>query len=168
MESRARFLGHPAHQMLIVFPLGLLGASVVFDLLFRVLDRPVMAEVAYWTMAGGLLTGLVAAPLGLVDWLAIPKGTRARAVGALHGAGNVLVVALFLASWLTRHAAPAYPPVVAAVFAWLGLALAGVTAWLGGELVSRLGIGVHDQANVNAPSSLRDRTASATPSPRRP
>ena len=33
MESRAKLLGHPIHQMLIVFPLGLLGSSIIFDIL---------------------------------------------------------------------------------------------------------------------------------------
>ena len=28
MESKVRVLGHPLHQMLVVFPLGLLGTSV--------------------------------------------------------------------------------------------------------------------------------------------
>ena len=36
----------------------------------------------------------------------------------------------------------------------LGLGLGGVTGWLGGELVERLGVGVDDGANLNAPSSL--------------
>ena len=34
MESRAKILGHPAHQMLIVFPLGLLATAVIFDFIF--------------------------------------------------------------------------------------------------------------------------------------
>jgi hypothetical protein len=34
----------------------------------------------------------------------------------------------------------------------VGLSL--VTAWLGGELVDRLGVGVDDGANLDAPSSL--------------
>ena len=33
MESRAKLLGHPIHQMLIVFPPWLLAMAVVFDLL---------------------------------------------------------------------------------------------------------------------------------------
>ena len=37
----------------------------------------------------------MAAPFGTIDWLAIPKGTRAKSVGALHALGNVLVLALF-------------------------------------------------------------------------
>jgi len=91
MEARVKLLGHPVHQMLVVFPLGLLGASVVFDLLYWLIDLPVMSEVAYWTMAGGVLSGLVAAPFGFIDWLAIPKGSRARHIGRLHGLGNVVV-----------------------------------------------------------------------------
>ena len=84
MKAKARFLGHPIHQMLVVFPLGLLGTSVVFDLIHHVGGSPEMALVAYWTMAAGLVGGAVAAPFGLADWLAIPRGTRAKTVGALH------------------------------------------------------------------------------------
>jgi len=32
MESSAKLLGHPIHQMLIVFPLGLLATSAAFDI----------------------------------------------------------------------------------------------------------------------------------------
>ncbi|RZI85065.1 MAG: DUF2231 domain-containing protein [Rubrivivax sp.] len=155
MESRAQFLGHPIHQMLVVFPLGLLGASVVFDLLHRALDMPVMAEVAYWTMAGGLIGGVVAAPFGLTDWLAIPRGTRAWRVGLLHGGGNVLVLLLFVGSWLLRHDQADHVSTPATAMALVGVALSLVTAWLGGELVDRLGVGVSDKAYLDAPSSLR-------------
>jgi uncharacterized membrane protein len=31
MESRAKLFGHPIHQMLIVFPLGLLAMALIFD-----------------------------------------------------------------------------------------------------------------------------------------
>ena len=39
MESRAKLLGHPIHQMLIVFPLGLLAMAVIFDLLLLTAQR---------------------------------------------------------------------------------------------------------------------------------
>ncbi len=41
-----------------------------------------------------------------------------------------------------------------------GIALALVGGWLGGELVERLGIGVHAGAHPNAPNSLSGRPAS--------
>ena len=84
MESRVKLLGHPVHQMLIVFPLGLLATSVIFDLVFLANREPEMAIAAYWTQAAGLIGGLCAAPFGLLDWMRIPVHTRARRVGAVH------------------------------------------------------------------------------------
>lgn len=155
MDSRARFLGHPIHQQLVAFPVGLLAAGVVFDLVHLVGDSPTMAVVAHWMIVAGLVGGVLAAPFGAVDWWAIPRGTRAKAVGAMHGGGNVVMLLLFLASWWLRRDLPAQPPVAAHVLSFAGAGLALVTAWLGGELVSRLGVGVSDAASLDAPSSLR-------------
>src|SRR5438270_7642408 len=77
MESRVNLFGHPVHQMLIVFPLGLLGTSVVFDLIHLTTGAAYAATVAFALIASGLVGGLLAAPFGFIDWLAIPKGTRA-------------------------------------------------------------------------------------------
>ena len=40
MRAKARLFGHPIHQMLIVFPLGLLATAVLFDFVWLVRDRP--------------------------------------------------------------------------------------------------------------------------------
>lgn len=154
MQARARLLGHPIHQMLVVFPVGLLGMSVIFDLVYFLTDEQIFEVVAWWMMVSGLVTGLLAAPFGLADWTKIPAGTRAKRVGAIHGIGNVIVVLLFLASVWLRGDAMAIPSTAAYVCSFLGLGLALVTAWLGGELVDQLGIGVSDDANADAPSSL--------------
>src|SRR5688572_17253554 len=113
MESRAKLLGHPIHQMLIVFPLGLLAMAVIFDAVAIVLRQGYWSEIAYWMIAAGVVTGLLAAPFGAIDWLAIPSGTRAKRIGAVHGLGNVLVVVLFGASWLLRGADPEAPAFLA-------------------------------------------------------
>src|SRR3954470_8575972 len=106
MESRAKLLGHPIHQMLIVFPLGLLAMAVIFDLLAIGLGNGYWSEINYWMIAAGVVTGLLAAPFGFIDWLGIPSGTRAKRIGAVHGAGNVVVVLLYAGSWLTRMNSP--------------------------------------------------------------
>src|SRR3989440_12670621 len=108
MQAKARFLGHPVHQILIVLPLGLLITAVVFDLI-SLGGNPRWADVAYWMIGAGVIGGLLAAPFGLIDWLAVPRGTRARHVGAVHGLGNLAVVVLFAASWLVRRANPTAP-----------------------------------------------------------
>jgi uncharacterized membrane protein len=168
MESRAKILGHPIHQMLIPFPFGLLATAVVFDIIYLLVSTPSrannMSTAAFWMIAAGLVGGLAAAPFGLIDYLAIPAGTRAKRVGLLHGAGNVVVLILFAASLWMRYSAPAVPftrnpTTLALIFSFAGFALAGLTGWLGGELVDRLGVGVDDGAHLDAPSSLTDSSA---------
>ncbi len=160
MESKAKLFGHPIHPMLIVFPLGLLVMSLIFDLVRAATGDADFSIAAYWCIAAGIIGGLLAAVFGLVDWLAIPSGTRAKRVGVLHGAGNVVVVLLFAVSFLLRARAGGWDPTVPALIcSFVGFGLAGITGWLGGELVERLGIGVDDGANVDAPSSLARREA---------
>lgn len=154
MEARAKILGHPIHQMLIPFPLGVLGMAVIFDIIAMVTELDALFTASYYMIAAGVISGLIAAVFGLIDFLGIPSGTRAKRVGALHGIGNVVVVVLFAGSWLMRRDSPSAPDTIALGLAIAGFALAGVTGWLGGELVDRLSVGVDDGAHVNAPSSL--------------
>jgi uncharacterized membrane protein len=157
MESRAKLFGHPIHQMLIVFPLGLLATALAFDAVALAAGDGYWSEVAYWMVAAGIVTGLLAAPFGLVDWLAIPRGTRAKRVGALHGLGNVVVLGLYAVGWLLRSDAPRSPGAAALILSFLGGGLALFTGWLGGELVDRLSVGVDEGAHLDAPSSLTSR-----------
>lgn len=154
MESRAKLLGHSIHAMLITFPVGLLVTAVIFDVVHLVTKGGMWASISYYLIAAGVCGGLIAAVFGFVDYLAIPAGTRAKRIGAVHGLGNVVVVVLFLTSWWLRRPAPQEPSGLAHTFSLLGVALAAVTAWLGGELVERLGVAVHDGAHLDAPSSL--------------
>lgn len=160
MESRAKLLGHPIHPMLVVLPLGLFIGAVVFDAVYLWRGSPTFATVAYWNIAAGVVGGLLAAVFGLVDWLAIPTGTRAKRIGLLHGGSNVVVVAIFALVWLMRGDTPDLAPTTNLFLLEIaGLALGSVGGWLGGELVDRLGVGVDDGAHLDAPSSLSGRPA---------
>jgi uncharacterized membrane protein len=164
MESRAKILGHPIHQMLIPFPFGLLATAVIFDIISLFMDAPdnraLMATIAHYMIAAGIIGGFLAAPFGWIDWFAIPQGTRAKSVGLMHGVGNVIVLLLFIVSWWLRRDDPARPETLALVLSFAGFALAGITGWLGGELVDRLAIGIDDGAHPNSPNSLSGRPAS--------
>ena len=155
MEAKARLFGHPIHQMLIVFPLGLLATAAIFDVITLVTDNGKWSDIAFWMIAAGVIGGLVAALFGLIDWLGIPANTRAKRVGALHGLGNVAVVGLFAVSWLLRQPDPSMPSGAALALSFGGVILATVTGWLGGELVAQMGVGVNEGANLDAPSSLK-------------
>lgn len=162
MESRAKAFGHPIHPMLIVFPLGLLVISVVFDILYLINGNDFFPVVSYYNIIAGIIGGLLAAVFGFIDWLAIPAGTRAKRIGLMHGVGNLVLVALFFISWLLRRGDPNFvPSTMALVFSFLAVGLGTLTAWLGGELVYRLDVAVDRGANLNAPNSLSGRPADA-------
>jgi uncharacterized membrane protein len=163
MESKVKLLGHPIHPMLIVFPLGLLATAVILDLIYMFNGNAALATVSFWNILAGIIGGLAAAVFGLLDWMAIPAGTRAKAIGLWHGGGNVVVVGIFAVAWLLRLNEPEYlPGTLPFVLELLAVGLALVTAWLGGELVDRLGVGVDRGANLNAPSSLSGSPAQET------
>lgn len=163
MESRVKLFGHPVHPQLIVFPLGLLATAVIFDILFLVFNNRLLPTASYYMIAAGVLGGLLAAIFGFIDWLALPNGSRAKNIGLWHGLGNFVIVLLFAASWLLRRDNVDFvPDGLALILSFAGTALALITAWIGGELVYRLGVGVDPGANVNAPNSLTESSASAT------
>jgi uncharacterized membrane protein len=146
--------------MLIVVPLGLFVAAVVFDAVDVFGGSPVFGEVAFWNIVGGVIGAALAAVTGLVDWTGIPAGTRAKRIGLLHGGINATVTLLFLIAWLVRLGADQHAAGGGLfVLELVALGLGGVSGWLGGELVDRLGIGVDPGANPDAPSSLSGRPA---------
>lgn len=66
-----------------------------------------------------------------------------------------MIVALFTVSWFLRPSDGAYAPnLLPFILGLVAVGLALGTAWLGGEMVYRLRVGVDDDAGLNAPNSL--------------
>src|SRR3954464_10166816 len=148
MESRAKLAGHAIHPMLIVFPLGLLAMAVIFDILYFALGNASLATGSFLNISAGIIAGLLAAVFGFWDWLHIPDGPRAKAIGIWHGVGNVVVVLLFAVSWYLRSLDPQHlPSALAFILVVVAAVLALVTGWLGGELVARLGVRLRPRAD---------------------
>jgi uncharacterized membrane protein len=161
MESKAKILGHPIHPILIVFPLGLLTAAVIFDVIYYFSLFRISPEVGFWMAVSGILGGLTAAVFGLIDWVAIPSDTRAKSVGLYHGIVNVIVVVLFIVSVYLRWKNPGYAPGFGSlVLSVIAIVLSLLGGWLGGELVHRLDVSNDPGAHLNSPSSLSGRPAS--------
>jgi uncharacterized membrane protein len=159
MESRVKLFGHPVHPILIPFPLGLLVTSFIFDLIYLITGSGEFSVVAFWMIAAGVVGGLAAAVFGAIDFSRVPDDTRAHSVGVWHALFSTSMLILFAASWLLRLGEPAQPGAIPIILSLVGATLAGLTGWFGGELVGRLGVGVHEGAHLNAPSSLSERTA---------
>ena len=132
---------HPVHPMLVPFPIGLWVFSLIADVVFLAgWGPPVWNDVAFYSMAGGTIAALLAAPFGLLDFLSI-RDPRTRQLGATHLALNLVILAMFAADlWLrTQTGTSAGLPVGISLVA---VSLLVVSGWLGGEMVFVRGAGV--------------------------
>lgn len=136
--------GHPFHPILVTIPIGTWAASLVFDILAVFLeDRSALLLGAQILVAVGVVGALVAAVFGFLDYSVIPPGTRAKRTATIHMGLNLALVVLFAVDWLVRVASGHDTvPVAGVVLTVVGLALLGMSGYLGGELAYRFGVRV--------------------------
>ena len=159
MGSRASLLKHPIHPMLVPFPIALWIFSLVSDAVYGLgWGGTLWNEMAFYTMAGGIVGALAAAVPGLIDYLSMSDQETSK-IAKIHMIVNLIVVGIFIADlWLRTMFAPgAGLPVVLSV---IGVALLGFSGWLGGELVYVHGVGVESSAESSR--SHPRRTTSTT------
>jgi uncharacterized membrane protein len=145
MRHRARLAGYAVHPLLVTFPLGLFGVSVVLDVIGAVTEEPIWGFIATWNIVAGIATGLIAGIFGLLDLAEIPARTRAATVGIVHAILNTSMLGLFGASLAVRALSGSpLPPTAAVLLSASGLALAGIAGWLGSAMIRRLGVTVID------------------------
>jgi uncharacterized membrane protein len=141
LSSPASFKGHPLHPIIIPLPIGLWIFSLISDLIFKFgYGGPVWDDVAFYTLAGGIVGALLAALPGLIDLLSI-QNPKSKSIGIWHMIVNLLAVALYCVNfWLRMHRAPGdnLPIVLSAI----GVGLIVISGWLGGELVYVRGVAV--------------------------
>jgi uncharacterized membrane protein len=143
MRTPASIGKHPVHPMLVAFPIGLWIFSLVCDLIGLVADAPqVWFTVALYTMVGGLIGALLAAVPGLIDLLYYKGGKPpVKRIALAHMAINLSAVALYIINVVMRigaHEGIRIPILLSLI----GVAMIGVSGWLGGQMVHVYGVGV--------------------------
>ena len=149
MASPASISKHPIHPMLVALPIGLWIFSLTSDVIYLMKwGGVVWNDIAFYTMAGGVATALLAAVPGFIDFLSMSKG-KIRTIALWHMRINVTVVVLYgINLWLRNGATPG-----AALPIWLsviGVILLGISGWLGGEMVYVHGVAVEPQLNAES------------------
>jgi uncharacterized membrane protein len=159
MALKVKLSRQPIRRVMMLFPLGLLVTSVVFDFGYIVTRRTVIAAVADWTIAAGVIAGLLAAPLSWLTWSGIRTNNRSRALAWWHGVGQALLLVLFASSWFLRLNFPQNYE-AALMFSFAGVAVALVTGWLGTELLKSAGLpDSNDPKRRHSVTSLRKSSA---------
>lgn len=141
MASAVRIAKHPIHPMLVAFPIGLLDYSLVCDLIYMFRwGGAIWQDVAFYTMAGGIIGALVAAVPGLLDYVSV-SNPKVKQLGTRHMLINLSAVVIFIVDfWLRTKSVPgARLPIVLSV---IGVILLCISGWLGGEMVYVEGQGV--------------------------
>lgn len=132
------WMGHPLHAVLVEIPIGSWSASAVFDLLAVATG----SRNAEWTADALITLGVAgavpAAMAGMADYSAIREDVAAEA--AVHGMLNSAALGLFLLSLAARKQ-DRRPLGVGLSLA--ALAVAGGSAWIGGDMVYRRRVGTN-------------------------
>ena len=148
MRSKAAIQSHPIHPMLVSLPIGLWIAAFVFELVGR--DNPDLWAAGFYCVIGGCVGAVLAALPGALDWLTVvPPNSSAKQRGLIHGGLNTLDLLLFIYVAYRLGSPSARPDGVALSLMGIGVAILGVTGWLGGTLAYRNQIGV-DRRYANA------------------
>jgi uncharacterized membrane protein len=141
--------GHPLHPALVAIPLGCWVGSWLFDVASRLVDDPsFLAPASRWLIAIGVVGALVAAAVGFLDLLGIPRGTSAFGTALVHMTLNLVATAGFAVGFALRAGTE-----VGERVAWNDLALSTaclgaitVAGYLGGKLVFRYGVRVVEES----------------------
>jgi len=136
--------GHPFHPILVTVPIGAWVSSLVFDIGSLIVGDPgFLARGSLWLIAIGVVGALVAALVGALDLLAIPRGTPAFRTGLTHMSLNLAVTAAYVAGFFWRRTTDEGPvgagPLGLSIVALLAL---GASGYLGGKLAYRYGVRV--------------------------
>lgn len=157
--------GHPIHPMLIPFPIAFLVAAFLADITFLFERSAFWADASVWLLGAGVVSGVFAGLTGALEAVKVPRA-RKLVITWIHGGANVVALVAAAINWVLRwgdHAQAVVPTGVA--LSGCVVLILGFTAWLGGELAFRHGVGV--SASVGHDSSDHVATAKEHRSQRR-
>ncbi len=153
------WLGHPVHAAVSDVPIGMWASAQLLDVvalvgprtrLEKIVDRAGVLglvrrsgteRTADRLHAIGLVSALGVAVFGLADW-SWTRG-RTRRLGLVHGLVNVTITGLYAGSLFARAKGRRKTGVA---LSSVGMGMLLFSAWLGGELVYKHGVGVSRQA----------------------
>ena len=146
-RSTAVVGGHPIHPMLVPFPIACFTGAFLTDVIYAYGGGDGWANASNWLLGIGLLMAAVAAAAGLADFMG---DDRIRKLGQAvrHMIANVTVVVIEAINLLIRVTTPDSVLSIGIFLSGLAVLVLLYSGWLGGELVYKHRVGVHDHDRV--------------------
>jgi len=142
VPSTVAIAGHPLHPALITLPIGFLVTAPVTDIAYWFLGDVFWARASFWLIVAGLVTGLLAAITGLLDFIRIGR-VRKHTAGWAHMYANVTALVVTAINLGLRVGNPVENLLFTGLILSVIVAtLLGISGWYGGELVYRHKIAV--------------------------
>jgi len=136
------WLGHPLHPLLTDIVVGSWSSALLLDLV----GGEEAAPAAERLIAAGAIAAVPTAATGLSDWSDLYGETRR--LGTVHALGNTIALTLYVSSWMARRRGHRGRGIALST---AGYAVASASAWLGGDLSFRKGVGVNQTAFESGP-----------------
>jgi nitrite reductase/ring-hydroxylating ferredoxin subunit/uncharacterized membrane protein len=140
------WLGHPLHPVLTDLTIGAWAMSSAFDWAGHLTDSDDLRRTGDQLAVAGTISAVPTAISGIVDYSTFPEPSAAPVTW--HAVLNIVNFGLYLASVRERRRGN---HTRGAVLGAIGLALTGVSAWLGGSLVYRYKVGVNHADKFEGP-----------------
>ena len=102
MRSRAAIGNHPLHPALVALPIGAFTLTVIGDFASQFTQQAFWYEFSRWCLLAGVLTALLAAVTGLIDYFGVRMSPAGRRLATFHMVLNLTGVALFAISLVLR------------------------------------------------------------------
>ena len=153
MKSRAALGNHPLHPGIVPLPIGSFFVALAADVAHVLTKRPLFYDVAMFAIGLGIVTALLAAVLGLIDYFGVNMSAAGRKLATTHLLLNVTAVVLYAISWMLRrnHGAletSRWP--LALGLAVVPFLLLLVSGWIGGKMSYEHKIGVVEWVDPEA------------------
>jgi uncharacterized membrane protein len=145
MKSKAAVGNHPIHPALVTLPFGAFFLALIGDIVHSLSGGLFWYQFAFYCIGIGIITALVAAVFGFVDYVAVPMRPAARVLASTHLTLNLIAVVLYVITFFLRLSNAAYQTsrwTLAFVLEVVPFAMLAISAWLGGQMVFIHHVGV--------------------------
>jgi uncharacterized membrane protein len=162
LYSKVKLGDHPVHPMLVAFPIAFFSATLLGFVAYLITKDRDWFRLGYAANVGGLVTALIAAVPGFLDFTGIPKQVRAKQVGVVHMLLNLLVITTFAINLGAQSAEldELIPSgVVAVVLSAFGVGLLLASGYFGWSLVQTHHVGVNLTREQELLDRARERSA---------